>query len=79
MTTLTSEQSIKKAFRIAYDYMMKHNHVFHTAEEYIPIVDELEEISKACNRDTLTERLILAVYDFICVQSKEIIDAEGKE
>lgn len=79
MKEIITEKQMKDAFRVAYDFMNKHNSILHEADEYTRTVNEIYGVAKTYGVNPLMMRLVVACYEFICDKSFAMRSQEGKD
>lgn len=70
MEYVATEQQMKSAFRVAYDFLEKHRGILRSADEYKSIADDMTGVFVSTEEDPLACRLVCAVYDYVCATSK---------
>ena len=79
MKEIISDKQMKDAFRTAYDFMNKHNSVLCEPDEYIGVVDEIHSIARTYEGNSLTMRMVVACYEYICDKSFAMRSQEEKD
>lgn len=70
MDRVASEQQMKTAFRVAYNFMDAHCAVLKDLESYKAFAGDLAVAFAENKSDPLTCRLISAVFDYVCATSE---------
>lgn len=65
------EPEIKRAFRVAYDFVVSHQHPQFTGEYFAGILDEYREIRKSGDRNVLLECLLMGIYEYLGWKAKD--------
>ena len=70
MMRVATEQQVKSAFRIAYNFMENHGEVLNSQDDYRKLAGDMAEAFASNHNDPLACRMISAVFDFICATSE---------
>ena len=69
---ITTIDSIKKSFRVAYQFMETHRTIVKERGDIEQIAFDLGQAIAENKDDPLTCRLLSGVYDFICAESRRL-------
>ena len=61
----------KQAFRIAYEFVEKHQHPQFTADYFMDVLNEFKEIRDANRYNLLLDCLLMGVYEYLAKEAKE--------
>lgn len=70
MMRVATEQQVKSAFRIAYNFMENHCEVLNSQDDYRKLASDMADAFASNHNDPLACRMISAVFDFICATSE---------
>lgn len=70
MMRVATEQQVKSAFRIAYNFMESHCEVLSSQDDYRKLASDMADAFASNHNDPLACRMISAVFDFICATSE---------
>ena len=59
------EEAIKQAFRIAYDFVISHQHPRFTGEYFMGILEEYRVIRESGRYNVLLECLLMGIYEYL--------------
>lgn len=65
------EITIRQSFRIAYDFVMSHQHPEFTAEYFMNVLEEYKKIHESDRYNILLECLLMGIYEYLAKQAKE--------
>lgn len=74
--TVASEDRIKKAFRVAYEFMEKHNDILDDADDYKNLAAAAREEYAKYEYDPLTRNLMYAVFSTV-VEISDVVRRLG--
>ena len=67
---VATEQQVKSAFRIAYNFMENHGEVLNSPDDYRKLARDMADAFALNNNDPLACKMISAVFDYICATSE---------
>lgn len=65
------EATIKQSFRIAYDFVMNHQHPQFNVDYFMSVLEEIKGIHQSDRYNILLESLLLGVYEYLAKEAKE--------
>ena len=65
------EMTIKQSFRIAYEFVMKHQHSQFNVEYFMGVLEEMKKIHQSDRYNVLLECLLMGIYEYLAKQAKE--------
>ena len=65
------EMTIKQSFRIAYEFVMKHQHPQFNVEYFMGVLEEMKKIHQSDIYNVLLECLLMGIYEYLAKQAKE--------